>query len=396
MTERAPDLGLEADERDLGIDWLGARAAITSIGAVGLALGLGLPLLSVVLENRGISTTLIGLNTAVAGAASLLAAPAVTPLAIWLGVRRTLFLAIAASALSAIGFYLLQPFWTWFPLRLVFHFSVTVMFILSEFWIGSVSPPHKRGLVLGVYATVLALGFALGPFLLSLVGSRGFLPFGLGAGIILLSALPLFFAGRSEPKLTTAHKAPFHRYLWAVPSATCAVLVFGAVESGGLALLPLYGLSIGYSEAGAAQLLTAVGLGSVALQVPLGLVSDRVRDRRYLLLGFAGIGLAGSLLLPYLQTHGVLLAAVLFVWGGVVAGLYTVGLAHLGSRLDGSDLAAANSAFIFCYALGMLVGPQSLGTSLDLFGPSGFAYALAAFFAVYLLTIGTRTLRRPS
>jgi hypothetical protein len=44
----------------------------------------------------------------------------------------------------------------------------------------------------------------------------------------------------------------------------------------------------------------------------------------------------------------------------------------------------------------MLVGPQTLGTSMDLFGPSGFAYALAMFFAAYLVAIGARLLRRPS
>ncbi|RIY03704.1 MFS transporter [Aureimonas flava] len=378
------------------IDWMGATAAIASIGAVGLALGLGLPLLSVVLENRGLSASMIGLNTAIAGVASLLAAPGVAPLARRFGVRGTLLLAIVAAALSAVGFHLFQPFWTWFPLRLVFHFSVTVMFILSEFWISSVSPPRRRGLVLGIYATVLALGFALGPFLFSLVGSRGFLPFGLGAGIILLSAVPLFLAGRSEPVLDRGHGASFHRYLWVVPSATCAVLVFGAVESGGLALFPIYGLSIGFSEGGAARLLTAVGLGSVALQIPLGLLSDRVADRRHLLLAFAAVGLVGALLLPLLATNWMLLAVVLFLWGGVVAGLYTVGLAHLGSRLRGADLAAANAAFIFCYSLGMLVGPQGLGVSMDFFGPNGFAYALAAFFAAYLMAIGVRTLRRPS
>lgn len=384
---------VDATER---VDWRGAFAAIASIAAVGRALGLGLPLLSVVLENRGVSTTLIGLNTAVAGVASLLAAPAVSPLARRFGVRGTLFLAIAAAAAANVGFHVFQPFWTWFPLRLVFHFSVTLMFILSEFWIGSVSPPGRRGLILGIYATVLALGFALGPFLFSLVGSEGFLPFGLGAGMILLAAIPLVSAGRSQPRFDEGQGAPFHRYLLAVPSATCAVLVFGAVESGGLALFPIYGLSIGFTEGGAARLLTAIGLGSVALQIPLGLLSDRVRDRRHLLLAFAAIGLAGSLLLPLLQGNWILLAAVLFLWGGVVAGLYTVGLAHLGSRLRGTDLAAANAAFIFCYSLGMLIGPQSLGLSIDLFGPEGFAYTLAAFFAAYLVTIGTRTLRRPS
>src|SRR5690606_15684335 len=115
--------------------------------------------------------------------------------------------------------------------------------------------------------------------------------------------------------------------------------------------------------------LTMIGLGNVLLQIPIGLVSDCMRDRRLLLLICAGVGLGGMLLLPFVYESWWSAAALLFVWGGVVAGLYTVGFAHLGSRLSGNDLAMANAAFVFCYGIGMLAGPQVLGLGMDLFGP---------------------------
>lgn len=199
-----------------------------------------------------------------------------------------------------------------------------------------------------------------------------------------------------EPAVSGEHDGrAFRRYLYLVPTATGAVLVFGAVESGGFALFPIYGGLVGFSESASAQLLTAIGLGNVLLQIPIGLFSDRVRDRRHLLLAFAGVGLLGSLCLPLLVGNWWLTAIALFVWGGVVAGLYTVGLAHLGSRLAGSELAAANAAFIFCYSFGMLLGPQTIGASLDAFGANGFAYALAVFFAVYLALLLARMTNVP-
>ncbi|GGD88272.1 ABC transporter permease [Aureimonas endophytica] len=372
------------------VDWLGAGAAIASISAVGTSLGFGLPLLSVVLEERGASASMIGANTAVAGIASLAAAPLVTPLAKRIGVRNLMLLSIAAAAASGFGFYLFAALPAWFALRFVFHFAVTALFILSEFWISTAAPPHRRGMMLGLYATCLSLGFAFGPFVFSQVGSRGVLPFAIGAGVLVASAIPLLLAWDREPPVHESdRKGGFWRYVLAVPTATAAVFVFGAVESGGFALFPIYGQAAGFSEAGAAQLLTAVGLGNVFLQIPLGLVSDRVRDPRSLLLLCAVVGLLGSLALPFLIQSWWLTALVLFVWGGVVAGLYTVGLAHLGSKLSGADLASANAAFIFCYALGMLVGPQGIGASLDLLGLNGFSYALAVFFAFYImLTLG--------
>lgn len=366
------------------VDWFGAGAAIASISAVGTALGLGLPLLSTVLQQRGVSSTLIGANTAVAGIASLAAAPLVTPLARRIGVRPLMLFAIVAAAASGLGFHYLQPLWAWFLLRLVFHFAVTALFILSEFWISASAPPQRRGLVLGIYATCLSLGFAFGPWIFSRTGSGGVLPFAIGSGVLALSAVPLLLAWKREPMVGGRESASFLRFVFAVPTATAAVLVFGAVESGGFALFPVYGQLVGFDEAGAAQLLTAIGLGNVLLQIPVGLLSDRVGDRRKLLLLFAIVGLTGVMSLPLIAGDWWLMAAVLFVWGGVVAGLYTVGLAHLGAKLSGTDLAAANSAFIFCYSIGMLVGPQGIGAALDAFGASGFSYALAVFFAAYV------------
>ena len=134
---------------------------------------------------------------------------------------------------------------------------------------------------------------------------------------------------------------------------------------------------IGYSQRDAALLLTMIGLGNVILQIPLGMFSDRVRDRRVLLFFCALVGLAGTLLMPFAAGNWHLMAALLFVWGGVVAALYTIGLAHLGSRLSGSDLASANAAFVLCYAVGMVIGPQAIGIGMDLFGEHGFGWTLA-------------------
>ena len=76
------------------IHWPSLFAAISAITAVGIAIGLGLPLLSIILEKRGISSTMIGLNSAMAGIAAMIAAPITTRLAHWLGVANTMLWAV--------------------------------------------------------------------------------------------------------------------------------------------------------------------------------------------------------------------------------------------------------------------------------------------------------------
>lgn len=377
------------------IHWRSLIAAVAAISAVGIAIGLGLPLLSIIMEKRGISSTLIGINSAMAGIAAMVAAPFTTRLAHACGTSTTMLGAILLAAVSGLGFYYIQNFWLWFPLRLVFHGAITTLFILSEFWINAAAPPRRRGLVLGIYATVLSLGFATGPLLFSLLGSDGVLPFAVGAGIILLAAAPIFIARGESPIIDEKPELHFMRYILLVPTATAAVFIFGAVEVGGLSLLPIYATRAGFSEPQAALLLTVMGIGNMAFQIPLGMLSDRMKDRRRLLTIMAVIGLVGALCLPLIAHSWVLMAVVLLLWGGCVAGLYTVGLSHLGSRLHGADLAAANAAFIFCYAVGTVVGPQAIGAAMDVSGNDGFAWAIVAFFGFYLVLSLARMVFRP-
>ncbi|WP_377288363.1 MFS transporter [Rhizobium sp. SG2393] len=391
MHQPSPGLSKPAEEQ---IHWPSLIAAVAAISAVGIAIGLGLPLLSIIMEKRGISSTMIGLNSAMAGLASMAAAPLTTKLAHKIGVVPAMLLAILVASISALGFYAIENFWLWFPLRVAFHGAITVMFILSEFWINATAPPRKRGLVLGIYGTVLSLGFATGPLLFSILGSEGILPFAVGAGVILLAAIPIFIARNECPVIDEKPERHFLRYVFLVPTATAAVFIFGAVESGGLSLFPIFGTRAGFTEAQAALLLTVMGIGNVVFQIPLGMLSDRIKDRRTLLSIMTVIGLIGALSLPLLVHSWLLTAVVLLFWGGCVSGLYTVGLSHLGSRLTGADLAAANAAFIFSYAVGTVAGPQVIGASMDVTGNSGFAWAIAGFFAIYIvLTIGRMVLR---
>lgn len=367
------------------LHWRSLGAAIATISAVGVAIGLGIPLLSVLLESRGHSASMIGANTAVAGLASIVAAPLAAPIAAKLGVTRSIVIMLLIGSVAFLGFHFLQSIWAWFALRVVLHFALTALFVLSEYWINASAPPSRRGLVLGIYATSLSLGFALGPWLFSVIGSAGALPFYVGFGIILLAIIPVLLAWRDSPDFEEGDHVPFLPYIFAVPTATMAVFVFGAVETGGFALFPVFGARVGYPEADAALLLTMIGLGNVFMQIPLGIISDRISDRRKLLLICAVTGLCGMIALPYLMENWYLLATILFLWGGVVAGLYTVGLAHLGSQLTGRELASANAAFVFCYAIGMLAGPQMVGLGMDALGPKGFPYTLGMFFAGYAL-----------
>ncbi len=383
----APNL---ADALDLRRRWRGIAAAIACISVVGFGLSLSTLLLSLMMEARGISGTLIGLNTAVAGAASLVVAPMVTGLVRIVGTTRLIYLALATCVVS-FSLFPFMPFWTWFPLRFVFTGSLTLLFVVSEFWINAIAPDGRRGFVMGIYATVLSLGFAAGPTVLAVYSSTSPVPFVVVACAFLLAAVPVALGGSIAPKVESRPSQRMLALLLVAPAATLAAFVFGAAEQTMFAFLPLYGLRSGLEETSAALLVTMAGIGNLLFAIPIGLIADRVN--RTLILAVCGLaGFAGAAILPMVIETVAAAYAVVFLWGGLAAGLYTVGLTQLGARFSGADLAAANALFVMLYSLGMLVGPAAAGAAMDMHD-DGLAIVIAVLFGLYAGVAGTRWLR---
>jgi MFS family permease len=372
------------------LDRASLTAAIATVSIVGIGLSLTIPLLSVRLEQAQAPAWFNGLNTAVAGLATLIGAPFVPRIAQRVGVWTLLVVALAGAILSLLAFALTDRPMLWLALRLPLGFALTTLFVIGEYWVVAAAPPQRRGLVMGVYSTVLSLGFAIGPALLLLVGTRGPAPILLGAALFCLAGLPVMLARGRTPELEPSAPVPVLGFLVAAPVATLAALVFGAIETGGMGLFPVYAIRAGFGAEAGPLLVTLIAIGNMIFQIPIGHFADSVNRPRFLM-ALAAFGLAGALAMPAVAAYGLApLGALLVVWGGLVSGLYTVGLAHLGASFTGARLASANAAFVMFYSLGMLIGPPGLGYALDLWRPNGLFYGLAALFAVYLAVVARR------
>ncbi|WP_020178303.1 MFS transporter [Methylopila sp. M107] len=365
-------------------------AAVACITIAGVSLALSVPLLALVMETRGASGLFIGANTAMAGVAVLVATPLIPRAAAAIGVRPLLLGALALGAASMLGFGLIETLWAWFPLRFLLGASLGAMFVLSEFWITSLAPPRSRGLVMGLYVTALSLGFAAGPAILAVIGTEGLLPYLVGAGLFGLAVAPIALVGDSAPRIDAPEKGRgVVFFIRLAPIATLAAFTFGAIETGAFTFLPLYGLRVGLDSTSATLLGSAVALGNVISQIPLGILSDRT-DRRRLLIAIAALCAVGALGMPLASGSKLGFFALCVVWGSIITGLYTVGLALLGERFSGVDLATANAAFVVMYAAGMLGGPPIIGASIDVWDPHGVPVATALMLAAYALFAATR------
>ncbi len=382
IAEMAKDL--TPSERTISL-----AAVIACITAVGIGMGVSIPLLAILLERQGVSSTLIGLNTAMPSLATLAVTPFIAPLLRRISTGSFLLICLVTSAICMPLYFVFNNIWIWFPLRFINGLALTGLFVVSEFWINQLATDKNRGFLIGIYGTILSAGFAVGPLVLLTIGPDGMTPFLIVSSLTILSAIPIILARKLAPQVTEKPSHGLLAFLTVAPAATLAGLVYGATETNMFNMLPIYALRVGLTENLAALILTIFAAGNVLFQIPIGLASDRF-DRRTVLLICAGFGFAGTALLPVVSQNIWVFLPSLFIFGGVVVGMYTVGLALLGERFKGADLAAANSAFILMFSTGGLLGPPIAGAAMDIWDPHGLAIAMAAICGIYLLIVGWR------
>ncbi len=358
-------------------------AAISSIAVFGIGIGIATPLCSLMLEARGTDSWLTGLNAG-AGFVGVLLGPLLMPrLVARFGFRNFL---LAMLPLSLVLFVLLKPLdnlGAWFALRFFGGVSGSSIFAASEAWISQLVGDKGRGRMMGIYAASLSAGFAAGPLVLSQTGVVGWPPFIAGAVIEIVAMLPLLAVrpGTDHGELAGSHPIAMMRRM---KSVVLIVIMFAMYEGATISLLPVWGEREGLSAAAAASLISAIFIGAILLQIPVGFLSD-LAGRAATLRVCALLGIAGAALLPILAPHPTLLLTALVVWGGFTTGLYPVALAIIGDRFRGADLLNANAGLVIAYGIGALVGPILGGAAMDAWNPHGIAALLAAMFGALLI-----------
>lgn len=353
--------------------------AVLTVFAV--ALGVTYPLLSMVLEAAGIDATLIGLNGAMTPLGLVLSAPLLPAVARRLGLRRSLGSCLAAMAVLLGALALVPPLVPWFPLRLLLGMAVNGMFVVGETWLILQARPGRRALLLAAYASAVSGGFALGPATLALTGAASPLPFAIAIACCALGLVALApLRGTAEPGLGGGRLPllPLLRRLGALLALVAALALF---DHATITLLPVYMLRTGASEAVAALALTALIVGNIVLQLPVGWLADRI-PRRYVLALCVCAGAAGGALLP-LVLDTFWLWPLLLVWGGLTFAVYPVVLAVIGEDLGAGSVLTANAAFALVWGLAGIAGPALGGLAMDMAGPHGLPLMTAlAWLAV--------------
>ncbi len=367
-------------------------AACAAITVFGFAFGMTYPLLSLILEQRGVTSDMIGINSAMMPLGILLFSPVIPAAVKRFGGRAVAITAAIVTALVMLSYKAFDTLAAWFLIRLVQGMTISTLFVLSEAWIVGSAGDQNRGKIVAIYASVLSGSFGAGPLLIGFIGIDGWTPFVLGAIVISLGTIPLYFIHEdksSDPEETSA--SGIFSFAPKAPMLLFAVATFSVFDAASLSLFPVYGVQQGLSVAVSANILTALILGNMVLQFPIGWLCDRF-PYRWIMVGCATTTSLTLLLLPTVIDSN-LKWPLLVLMGTTGYGVYTISLAALGNRFSGSELVNGAASFAIVWGGGALLGSVAGGWAMLGFGPSGLPLSLALVYLALALGVARRQLK---
>ena len=357
---------------------------ICVVSIYGLTGGFLYPLISLQMEARGFPPSWIGVMGAMPSLAAVIAAP-ITPLIMrTVNVSRLVFLSICADLTLILVMMFSDNVYVWFISRFLMGVAGSVLFVVSETWINEIADDRSRGQVLGLYTLTLSATFALSPLFIVFFGAEGSLPFLVAFIVIAFSLIPLRWTRGTSPDFSGGHVSHVWRFMLWAPTLVCAAALMAFEEAALLTLLPVYSIQNGVTEKVAALFLTVLAVGSMAAQPLIGWLADKV-NRYSLIFVCALVVLLGALSLPFIIDTRIIVWPIMLVWGGAIAGIYTVALAIMGQRFRGAQLAAGNAAFGVMWGVAGAMAPGSAGIAMTIWGSNGFVIVMVIAISSFLL-----------
>ncbi|GEC17418.1 MFS transporter [Nitrobacter winogradskyi] len=308
-------------------------------------------LLSLRLERAGQSTIIIGLVATVYFAGLVIGALRSGRIVRRVGHIRAFAAFVALLSASTLGYAQFTDPLLWSSLRLIDGFCLAGVFVCLESWLNERADTVSRGSILAAYMVALYCGQAVGQLLLGATGDQPAVPFQLASMLISLSIIPLCLTRTSAPPPTEAAAFGIGTLFSGAPLGTVGTMTIGLMLGAFYGLAAVQVRRLGLDLPQTAHFMMVVILGGVALQWPLGRLSDRYDRRHVIVVSFAAT-LCVSLAISLLESPGPWLAVFGAMFGGLSFALYPLCVAHCNDRLLATQRIAASGRLVLLYSIG--------------------------------------------
>lgn len=361
-------------------------AAIATVASCDIAMGLTLQMLPLLMEKSHVPAWIMGLNAAMSPLGIMIFGPFLPRIVSRFGSKRVVYVSILVTMATLAAFKLFPSIWMWFVIRFVFGMAAGTLFTVSEAWIMSGAEQSNRGRTMGLYTSVLAISFSIGPLIIPLTGIDGWAPWLIGILCVGMSAIPLAFLRISEDSFRHEEGGGFWAFVARAPLLLFAVGTLTFFDSVMLSFFPIFGLRSGLPLEQVTIILGVSIIGNALLQLPIGLLADRWSRIGVTVL--AAIITAVLALSMIWTISSWLIWPVMLILGTTAYAIYTIALTILGDNFKGPDLIAGSAAFAAMWGVGGILGPPIAGAATDAFGIVAIPITVTLIYVVLLIGLG--------
>ncbi|MDQ0159804.1 MFS transporter [Alkalibacillus salilacus] len=377
---------------------------VALVGISGFSQGMLLPLISVLLESEGISSTLNGLHATALYIGILIISPFLEPPLRKYGYK-PMILAGGALVFSSIFFFTIwESIWFWFILRLLVGVGDNILHFGTQTWITTTTPEFKRGRSIAIYGLSFGLGFTVGPLMTPLVEINPALPFIASSLLCVIVWSFMFWVKNELPESdgdvqvtttnTTKRFQDAMKYAWI---ALLAPFTYGFLETTLHSNFPVYAMRLGHDVSTISYIIPFFAAGSIISQIPLGILSDRIGRPivlKSVLLG-GSITFIGA---TFIEQSVIGLIISFAIAGMLVGSLYSLGVSYMTDLLPNTLLPAGNILCGVMFSFGSIAGPLLGGGFIDYLPQFSFFYVIVLFIILIfiLMTVHSFIARRPS
>lgn len=358
---------------------LSSIAAILFGNAI-LMMGIGLfgTLISVGMVQAGFAPLIVGLVQSAYYAGFMLGALGSSALIARIGHHRAFAVFAAVLSSATLGHAVFSQALVWALLRLIAGFCMVGLFTVVESWLHAAVSNKLRGRVFSFYLITAYLAAGIGQLLLNLADPASFKLFSLIASLFALSLLPVTLTDKKvEQGESGVVGSPAGLRLSALlqlyrlaPLGVWGGLAAGVLNSSFYTMAPVFMRGVGYSVAGVSSFMGAAMIAALALQWPIGRLSDRF-DRRWVLFSVVLIGALSCAVISWYR-QGAWLEPLVYLYVSLSFTVYGLVISHVNDFIAHEQRIAVSAGLLLLFSIGGVLGPVVASLVMTSLGPIGY------------------------
>lgn len=333
-------------------------ALLAGVALLLLGNGLFLTLVPLRADLEGFGASWIGAIGAAYSVGFMIGCYLVPPLVARVGhIRVYAALAALGAIVPLLHMMVIAPV-AWIFFRVLVGFCFAGLYMVIESWLNGVSTRDNRGTIFSSYVFVHLAALTGGQYLILLGDPSSEQLFSLAAIMFALAVIPVCLTRSPSPPMPVRAR-PHLRSLWRnSPVSVTGCFTNGMANGAIWSLAPVYAKSLGLSLTGIAVFVSIAIVGGAVVQYPLGRLSDRLPDRRWLIAVVCFVAsVAGLVLLIAAGLSVAIVYIAIFFFGAAAFSLYGFCVAHANDHAEAENFVEISAGLLLLFGAGAVVGP---------------------------------------